>query len=90
MESKISFEHYDFCNSHRLFTLLYFDKTFLDVESKNSQEFQLEFCSEKQLNSADVMNSKILFGHYDFVYTVGCVLTKIYFLDDLSKQVGSG
>ena len=33
------------------------------------------------------MNSKILFGHYDFVYTVGCVLTKIYFLDDLNKQV---
>ena len=35
------------------------------------------------------MNSKILFGHYDFVYTVGCVLTKIYFLDDLSKQVNT-
>ena len=33
------------------------------------------------------MNSKILFGHYEFVYTVGCVLTKIYFLDDLNKQV---
>ena len=33
--------------------------------------------------------SKVWFGHYDFVYTVGCVLTKIYFLDDLNKQVST-
>ena len=84
MESKILLEHYDFgilvCVHCCLLTK---SKALLRIPTRILFGKTAEF-------SWCYMNSKKLFGHYDFLYfTVGCVLTKFYFLDDLNKQVST-
>ena len=86
MESKIFLEHYDFgillcCN---VYTVVCWQNL------KHYQEFQPEFCSKKQLNSADVMwIPKYYLDTMTLCSTLLLFVDNFFFLDDLNKQVST-
>ena len=87
MESKILLEHYDFgilLHIYHMYTVVCWQNL------KHYQEFQPEFCSEKQLNSADVMwIPKYYLDTMTLCSTLLVVCWQFFFLDDLNKQVST-